>query len=127
MGARGPKPGEGGRPRKPLDWDKIAKMCAIQCTQEEISDIYEISIDRLNERCKEAHGVTFKEFRSKNVGLGKQSLRRKQYQKAVEDGNPTMLIWLGKQYLGQSDDPEKIAQEERHFRLSYDLDKPEDD
>jgi hypothetical protein len=23
--------------------------------------------------------------------------------KAAEAGNPTMLIWLGKQYLGQSD------------------------
>ena len=28
------------------------------------------------------------------------SLRRAQYQKAL-DGNPTMLIWLGKQILGQ--------------------------
>lgn len=30
------------------------------------------------------------------------SLRRKQYEMAA-GGNPTMLIWLGKQYLNQTD------------------------
>jgi hypothetical protein len=33
------------------------------------------------------------------------ALRRRQF-KAADDGNPTMLIWLGKQYLGQADKPE---------------------
>lgn len=33
---------------------------------------------------------------------GLQSLRRQQF-KAAENGNSTMLVWLGKQYLGQSD------------------------
>lgn len=35
-------------------------------------------------------------------GEGLASLRRRQF-KAANDGNPTMLIWLGKQYLGQAD------------------------
>lgn len=34
----------------------------------------------------------------------KVKLRRAQMEKALE-GNPTMLIWLGKQLLGQSDNP----------------------
>ena len=33
------------------------------------------------------------------------SLRRKQYEVAT-GGNPTMLIWLGKQFLGQKDQVE---------------------
>lgn len=37
----------------------------------------------------------------KQVGL--LSLRRAQFQKAIEEKNPTMMIWLGKQYLGQRD------------------------
>ena len=41
-------------------------------------------------------------------GQGLASLRRRQFT-AAEAGNPTMLIWLGKQYLGQSDKQE-IAQ-----------------
>jgi hypothetical protein len=30
-------------------------------------------------------------------------LRRAQWKAAVSDGNPTMLVWLGKQLLGQQD------------------------
>lgn len=36
---------------------------------------------------------------------GKVSLRRRQF-KAADDGNATMMIWLGKQYLGQADKQE---------------------
>jgi hypothetical protein len=39
------------------------------------------------------------------------SLRRLQAKKAAE-GNVTMLIWLGKQYLGQSDRQEQKITEE---------------
>lgn len=42
------------------------------------------------------------------AGEGLASLRRRQF-KAAQDGNATMLIWLGKQYLGQADKQE-IAQ-----------------
>lgn len=40
--------------------------------------------------------------------MGTRSLRRQQF-KAAENGNPTMLVWLGKQYLGQSDKQEIAA------------------
>jgi hypothetical protein len=35
--------------------------------------------------------------------LGRATLRRAQWQAAVSDKNPTMLVWLGKQLLGQQD------------------------
>jgi hypothetical protein len=35
--------------------------------------------------------------------LGRATLRRAQWQAAVTDKNPTMLVWLGKQLLGQQD------------------------
>lgn len=41
-------------------------------------------------------------------GEGLASLRRRQF-KAANDGNAALLIWLGKQYLGQADKQE-IAQ-----------------
>lgn len=40
---------------------------------------------------------------------GRMSLRRKQWQ-AVENGNTTMLVWLGKQYLRQKD---KVSDDDR--------------
>ena len=36
---------------------------------------------------------------------GNTLLRRAQFMAAVVDKNPTMLIWLGKQWLGQTDRP----------------------
>ena len=48
------------------------------------------------------YGVNFSEyFTQKNI-LFKTSLRRAQFELAMK-GNPTMLIWLGKQYLGQKE------------------------
>jgi len=41
----------------------------------------------------------------KGMDEGKTSLRRLQWQTA-RGGNPTMQIWLGKQYLGQRDKQE---------------------
>jgi len=36
------------------------------------------------------------------LALGRMSIRRQQF-KLLADGNVTMAIWLGKQYLGQRD------------------------
>lgn len=53
-------------------------------------------------RFKDRHPIVEEMLeRGKNSGL--VSLRRAQFQKAIEDKNPTMQIWLGKQYLGQVD------------------------
>ena len=41
-------------------------------------------------------------MQKKGFESGKASLRRKQYEVAM-GGNCTMLVWLGKQYLGQTD------------------------
>jgi len=40
-----------------------------------------------------------------------RSLRRKQAEMAL-NGNVTMLIWLGKQYLGQRDKTDSVVREE---------------
>ena len=91
-----------GRPRKEVDWKQFDQLCAIQCTEEEIAAWFDMNLDTLNTRCKEEHGATFSDVYGQKRQAGKSSLRRKQYKAAME-GNPTMLIWLGKQYLKQKD------------------------
>lgn len=90
------------RPKKPIDWLDVVKLCALQCTQEEIAQFCEVCVDTLNARCLDEQGVSFSEFFIQKRGQGKVSLRRAQWQ-AAQKGNPTMLIWLGKQHLGQKD------------------------
>ena len=69
-----------------------------------------IDYDTLNRACKREQGVGFTEYFKQKSASGKMSLRRRQYTKAM-DGDNTQLIWLGKNWLGQSDQPEVEAQD----------------
>ena len=93
---------EGGRPRVEIDIDQLRNMVRIQCTAEECAGVFECSVDTLDRRLKEEGYGGFADFYKKHSDEGKASLRRAQW-KAAQDGNPTMLVWLGKQMLGQRD------------------------
>ena len=88
-----------GRPKKELDYSLIERLAYIQCTQEEIAEIVQVSVRTLQ------RDDEFCRIYKKAQDSGRSSLRRFQW-KAAEKGNPTMLIWLGKQYLGQADKQE---------------------
>lgn len=98
-------------PMKPMtdkELEQLINMIRIQCTRDEICDILGMSDTTLNRRIKEQgiEGVdNFEALYKKHQGEGKASLRRAQW-KAAQDGNPTMLVWLGKQMLGQKDKQE---------------------
>lgn len=93
-----------GRPRKEIDFDQLKKLCAIQCTELEIADFFDMTDDTLNSRIKEEYEITFSEYFKKNSSFGKISLRRNQFKMAEK--SVAMAIWLGKQYLGQADHQE---------------------
>lgn len=84
------------------DFDKLIGMIHIQCTAKEISSILGMSDDTLDRRLKERGYDNFADCFKKHGDEGKASLRRVQW-KAAQDGQPTMLVWLGKQILGQRD------------------------
>jgi hypothetical protein len=98
-------------PMKPMtekELEQLINMIRIQCTRDEICDILNMSDTTLNRRIKEQgiEGVdNFEALYKKHQGEGKASLRRAQW-KVAQDGNPTMLVWLGKQMLGQKDKQE---------------------
>ena len=95
----------GGRPRKELsdeDFKKVIAMMEIQCTQDEICGVFNMTAETLNTRLEERGEGSFSTLYKKHQDQGKASLRRAQMKTAL-DGNPTMLIWLGKQMLDQTD------------------------
>lgn len=79
-----------------IDRNMVLKMAKIGCTQEEIAAVLDCSVDTLQRR--------FKKEMQQGWQHRNASIRRKQYQVAME-GHPTMLIWLGKQFLQQRDGP----------------------
>jgi hypothetical protein len=99
------------RPLLEIDPEKVRALAAIHCTLEEIAAVLECSVDTLERR--------FADVIESGKNEGKSSLRRKQWEAAsgreakyddkgnlvmpAREPNITMLIWLGKQMLGQKD------------------------
>lgn len=97
-----------GRPKKILTEDAlklIENLSRIMCTDEEIASILNCSRDVFYTQENEE---LFRQATQKGKANGKQSLRRKQYEVAMK-GNSSMLIWLGKQWLGQTDKVEQTT------------------
>ena len=101
---RKPTGNPNGRPRKQISQQEFEKLCALQCTLQEVCSWFDVDDVTLNRWCKETYGTTFSEVFKVKRGVGQVSLRRNQFQLAEK--NPTMAIWLGKQYLGQRDEVE---------------------
>jgi hypothetical protein len=99
-----------GRPAKKLnDLGKqiITKLAGFMCTEEEIASFLEVTVETLHNKHNED---AFLECIKNGKHFGKVSLRQYQFRQAKT--NPTMAIWLGKQYLGQREIPENTDEED---------------
>lgn len=97
-----------GRPMKQIDKVQFEKLCALQCTEEEICGFLDVTDKTLERWCQREYKAHFSEVFRQKRGVGKVSLRRSQWRLAEKNAN--MAIWLGKQYLGQRDEqlPETV-------------------
>ena len=73
---------------------KDTNLSQIGCTQEEIGSVVGISARTLQRR--------FSDLVDDNKNIGKASLRKRMWASALK-GNPNMMIWLSKNYLGMKD------------------------
>ena len=86
-------------------------------TQEEIASFMDVCVRTL-QRDKE-----FCRVYKKGLDKGKMSLRRKQF--AMSEKNATMGIWLGKQYLNQTDKIEYDGNMKAEVNITIDGDNYE--
>lgn len=91
-------------PKKEVDYDAVLHWMDLGATQEEIAGSFRISVDTLSRRLKSKFDMTFAELKEKVCGSAKIALRRNQFN--LSKTNATMGIWLGKNWLGQRDDPQ---------------------
>lgn len=95
------------RPRKELEnikfdgWDQLDALI-IWASEEYCAEKLGINIETLATRIKERFGMSFPEYKYKRKETMRINLLKKQYDVAMA-GNVSMLIWLGKNELGQSD------------------------
>lgn len=92
-----------GRPKKEISETTFIGLCQIMCTQEEMCAILDCDHKTLTKWCEEELGMTYSQAYKKYTAEGKTSLRRAQWNMAVKKNNPTMQVWLGKQWLGQKE------------------------
>jgi hypothetical protein len=85
-----------GANKKIIPPDEIYKLSKLWCSYEEISEWFDVPVETLK--------YNFRDLILKGRAETKQALRRAQIKVALE-GNTTMLIWLGKNILGQQDAP----------------------
>lgn len=93
--------GKVGRPRIEFDLEVVEGLGRIGATAPEMAYILPASQSTIEHRLADPETDFHKAYR-KGQSLLKASLRRKQINVAMS-GNVTMLIWLGKQHLGQHD------------------------
>lgn len=94
------------RPRIEIDKDSFEKLCGLQCTKTEICGFFGITDKTLDTWCSRTYHRGFSDIFEEKRGSGKISLRRAQFRLA--EHNAAMAIFLGKNYLGQSDNPQVV-------------------
>jgi len=77
--------------------EAVQSLAAEGCTQEQIAAVFGVALIAIQTVYAEAYAT------GKNIGDA--AIARKQYELAIT-GNRAMLIWLGKNRLGQSDKTE---------------------
>jgi hypothetical protein len=93
-----------GRPPTTIDYETIEKLAMMQATLDEIASFIGFSREGLRKR--RAWDEELVAALEKGQDKGKISLRRLQWEQA-QQGDRAMLIWLGKQILGQRDKHEQ--------------------
>jgi len=102
-------------------WKQLNAL-VMWASQEYIAEELGMSADTLSRRIKEKYNCTFAEYKTQKREAIHINLLMKQYEIAMK-GNVSMLIWLGKNELNQSDKA-TISNSDKPFKLAYNFDTP---
>ena len=91
--------GKTGRPPKEIWPEQIRELAKMQHTLTEIAAVIGCNVTTITD---DPHLMQCIEIGREQ---GKSTLRTAQWKKAVTDMSPPLQIWLGKNYLNQSDNP----------------------
>lgn len=125
------EPSKMGRPSKEFDKKIFVDLIGIGCGADEICWFFRdetgkpTNIDTLSRWCVRTFGCTFKEYRRQNGAMFlKIQLRRNQI--ALSKTSAAMAIFLGKNYLGQADEPVQAAEQNELLQSLVELERGAD-
>jgi len=91
-----------GENQKVVPPDEVIALAKLHCTYKEMSDFFGINVETLK--------YNFSDLIAKGRAETKQALRKAQIKLAL-NGNATMLVWLGKNMLSQSENGDTTSDE----------------
>jgi hypothetical protein len=83
-----------------IDYGIVERSAAVGCSREEIASV--LGVARSTFYLWIDKDEALRDALDNGAAKGRATLRRLQW-KGAEEGNATMLVWLGKQLLGQRD------------------------
>lgn len=91
------------RPETPIDWKKVDDLLEAGCLGTEIAACFNIHPTTFYRRVEEKYSVSFTEYSFEKKSKGNSIIRKAQFDKATNKKDNAMLIWLGKNRLGQKE------------------------
>ena len=86
-----------GRNKTVIPEEQVAQLAQYHCTNKEMADFFDVPLQTFVDN--------FRDIITKNRIITKQRLRKAQLDLALNKHDRVMLIWLGKQMLGQAENP----------------------
>ncbi len=108
------------RPEAEIDWEKVDELLISGCLGTELASFFGVHPNTFYRRVEDYYNVSFSEYSQQKRSTGEALLRHHQFQKALgitKKGDNTLLIWLGKNRLGQ-----KESHEEKQSPKQEDMD-----
>ena len=91
-----------GRKKVVIPEEQVAELSKLHCTGKEMADFFGVPLQTFMDN--------FRDIITKNRLITKQRLRKAQLDLALNKHDRVMLIWLGKQMLGQQESPVSTEQ-----------------
>jgi hypothetical protein len=92
-----------GRPKWQPDLAMIERLYSNMSTDQDVADICDVARKTVERHLK--NDPEFRRAKTQGMAKARVSLRSEQF-KLAKNGNLGMLVWLGKQYLGQKEKQE---------------------
>lgn len=93
-----------------INKDELEKLMRLYPSEKEAADWFGVTIKTLQRFIRKHFQSSFVQLRDKSFVKTKVGLKRAQIEKALK-GDNTMLIWCGKQYMGQAEKVESKTED----------------
>lgn len=107
-----------------IDWNRAEQAFMAGANGQQVAAMLGISYDTLYKRCRRDHKTELSEYKRQKREQGNTLLHAAQYKQALA-GNTSMLIWLGKNRLGQTDKRENVN--DNSGKIQIEITYPESD